>query len=78
MKNVVDAAMLKRKSIIEPTQTKKSDDITLEILEENNNQEETKKWQEYHENILIDWGDKALCYRWLHSKACSKYIFLRN
>ena len=32
----------------------------------------------FGKNILIDWGDKALCYRWLHAKACSKYIFLRN
>lgn len=26
-------------------------------------------WTEEHENILIDWADKAMCYRWMHSKA---------
>ena len=26
-------------------------------------------WTEDHENILVDWADKAMCYRWLHSKS---------
>ena len=39
---------------------------------------ENMEWKEYHENILVDWADKALCYRWLHSKSSSKYIKLRN
>lgn len=26
-------------------------------------------WTKEHENILIEWADKAMCYRWLHSKA---------
>ena len=30
-------------------------------------------WTKDHERILIDWGDKAMCYRWLHSKSHSKY-----
>lgn len=30
-------------------------------------------WTKDHEKILIDWGDKAMCYRWLHSKSHSKY-----
>ena len=46
------------------------DDINLEY--------ENMEWKEYHENILVDWADKALCYRWLHSKSSSKYIRLRN
>lgn len=37
-----------------------------------------EEWKEYHENILVDWADKALCYRWLHSRSCSKYVRLRN
>lgn len=40
--------------------------------------EEFKEWKEYHENILVDWADKALCYRWLHSKATTKYNLLKN
>lgn len=31
------------------------------------------KWTNDHENILIDWADKAMCYRWLHSKNYEKY-----
>ena len=30
-------------------------------------------WSEAHENILIEWADKAMCYRWLHTKAHAKY-----
>lgn len=29
-------------------------------------------WTKEHENILIDWGDKAICYRWLHAKSHNK------
>ena len=43
-----------------------------------NFENENIEWKEYHENILVDWADKALCYRWLHSKSSSKYIKLRN
>jgi hypothetical protein len=27
------------------------------------------EWTTEHENILIEWADKAMCYRWLHSKS---------
>ena len=30
-------------------------------------------WTCDHENILIDWADKALCYKWLHHKSHIKY-----
>ena len=26
-------------------------------------------WTPEHEKILIEWADKAMCYRWLHSKS---------
>ena len=26
-------------------------------------------WTRDHEQILVEWADKAMCYRWLHSKA---------
>lgn len=45
-----------------------------ELIEINDN----LKWKPYHENILVDWADKALCYRWLHSKSSLKYNRLRN
>lgn len=31
------------------------------------------EWAEDHVNILVEWADKALCYRWLHSKSHSEY-----
>lgn len=27
------------------------------------------EWTTEHEKILIEWADKAMCYRWLHSKS---------
>lgn len=30
-------------------------------------------WTKEHENILIDWADKAMCYRWLHAKSNNMY-----
>lgn len=34
------------------------------------------EWTPEHEEILIEWGDKAMCYRWLHAKANSMYSSL--
>ena len=31
------------------------------------------EWTSDHENILIDWADKSMCYRWLHSKSYDRY-----
>ena len=31
------------------------------------------EWSEQHENILVDWADKAMCYRWLHAQANIKF-----
>lgn len=31
------------------------------------------EWTNDHEDILIEWADKAMCYRWLHSRAHAKY-----
>jgi hypothetical protein len=33
-------------------------------------------WNSEHEKILVEWCDKAMCYRWLHSKAFSLYYSL--
>ena len=30
-------------------------------------------WSEDHETILIEWADKAMCYKWLHNKSNSYY-----
>lgn len=31
------------------------------------------EWTPDHEGILVEWADKAMCYRWLHSKAHQHY-----
>lgn len=31
------------------------------------------EWTNDHEDILVEWADKAMCYRWLHSRAHAKY-----
>jgi hypothetical protein len=33
----------------------------------------TIEWTSDHENILIEWADKALCYKWLHENAHVSY-----
>lgn len=34
------------------------------------------EWTPEHEGILIEWADKAMCYRWLHSKSNALYARL--
>lgn len=34
------------------------------------------EWTVEHEKILIEWADKAMCYRWLHSKSNALYSSL--
>jgi len=55
----------------------------MDTQSENNNSEENKlltsnsqdicTWTVEHERILIEWADKAMCYRWLHAKSNSLY-----
>ena len=44
-----------------------------ENITEDNNQLINIEWTPEHETILIEWADKAMCYRWLHSKANAMY-----
>lgn len=55
------------------------------INNNNNNEENTVniknelihfKWTPEHEAILIEWADKAMCNRWLHSKSNALYSYL--
>lgn len=34
------------------------------------------EWTVEHEQILIEWGDKAMCYRWLHARSNIMYNVL--
>ena len=53
-------------------------DTTDEVNEEisNTNKNSHVEWTTEHEQILIEWADKAMCYRWLHSKANALYSTL--
>ena len=42
------------------------DDVSISM-------ESDTDWTEHHENILIEWADKATCYRWLHAKSHLDY-----
>jgi hypothetical protein len=35
--------------------------------------EEDHGWTNEHEMVLAEWGDKAMCYKWLHAKSHGKY-----
>ena len=32
-------------------------------------------WSDQHELILIEWADKAACYKWMHTKSYNSYAF---
>ena len=36
------------------------------------------EWTSHHEEILIDWADKAKCYHWLHNRSQKKYHALNS
>ena len=42
----------------------------------NNTREEHVEWSVEHERIFTEWGDKAMCYKWMHSKANNMYSSL--
>lgn len=35
--------------------------------------DEDHGWTNEHEMVLAEWGDKAMCYKWLHAKSHGKY-----
>jgi hypothetical protein len=52
--------------------------IEENLLEEQDtlNNKNDVDWTAEHEQILIEWADKAMCYRWLHSKSNALYSSL--
>jgi hypothetical protein len=34
------------------------------------------EWTQEHEQILVEWADKAMCYRWLHTKSHAMFSSL--
>ena len=49
--------------------------LYIDSISKGNVQSQSKefKWKNEHENILIEWADKAMCYRWLHARSHQKY-----
>ena len=55
----------------------KEDNIENEVkIDVDNLQQLSNKWTYQHEKILAEWADKAMCYRWMHSKSENKYSYL--
>jgi hypothetical protein len=50
-------------------------DSSLQITTVTNNNFNVE-WTLEHEQILVEWADKAMCYRWLHSKSNAMYSYL--
>ena len=46
-------------------------ELNIEVLSNNKTE-----WTVEHEQILVEWADKAMCYRWLHSKSNAMYSYL--
>lgn len=40
---------------------------------EKEKKDENNGWTDEHEMVLAEWGDKAMCYKWLHAKSNAKY-----
>ena len=50
----------------------------LELIDSKQKEDFNAVWTVEHEKILVEWGDKAMCYRWLHSKAHVMYSKLNT
>ncbi len=55
-----------------------SDELNINIndfdtISEDTLSQKDVEWREEHEKILIEWADKAMCYRWLHSRSFAIY-----
>lgn len=46
----------------EKTNSEEKEDLAIQV-----------PWTEDHENILVEWADKAMCYRWLHGRSHQHY-----
>ena len=55
-------------------------DIDEEIISNFDNESIVKiiEWTVEHEGILIEWADKAMCFKWLHSKAHEHFSSLNT
>jgi hypothetical protein len=52
---------------------KAEENITLESIYNSSTSTTVIEWTPQHEKILIDWADKAICYKWLHEKTTREF-----
>lgn len=45
----------------------------IEKKDKEKKEKEDHGWTNEHEMVLAEWGDKAMCYKWLHAKSNAKY-----
>ena len=48
----------------------------MELVEKPTPSKRKTEWTPDHETILVEWADKAMCYRWLHTRANAMYSTL--
>jgi hypothetical protein len=48
----------------------------MELVEKPTASKRKTEWTPDHETILVEWADKAMCYRWLHTRANGMYSTL--
>ena len=90
MKNIIERTIKSKESLVEDNdaslENEKSEDLELEQQRErelldlnvpNSNKPPPPKWSKFYELILIDWCDKAMCYRYLHGN-CNRYYNFMN
>ena len=65
--------MLDNDNEIEGLNSNKETDNYTDIDDDISSMINNIKWAPEHENILVDWADQAMCYKWMHSKARIKY-----
>jgi hypothetical protein len=53
--------------------TKQEEAVTIESIYNASRNEPLIEWSQQHEKILIDWADKASCYKWLHEKTMREF-----
>lgn len=59
-------------SAVDTKEITQDEDIKLDAISNSSIQLHVE-WSRDHENILVEWADKAMCYRWLHSRAHQHY-----
>ena len=55
---------------IKNNETKTNENGLKKVISKLNNHSD---WSQDHEKVLVEWADKAMCYRWLHNKSNDKY-----